>query len=118
MSAPAMNSSNWRCHALAELGDVRGAVGGQERARAVRERGRGRQVGVQVLEPEPVEVGLQLGVGGEPTQSGCQEEKTSCVKPGAVSPSTVLIAPPSQSLRSSTQTRQPSFASSAHPRAS
>ena len=49
---------------LAELGDVGGAVGREVRARAVRERRRGRQVGVQVLEPEPVEVRLQLGVGG------------------------------------------------------
>ena len=49
---------------LAELCGVDGAVGGEMGARAVRERGRGRQVGVQVLEPEPVEVGLQLGVGG------------------------------------------------------
>jgi hypothetical protein len=37
------------------------------------------------------------------------------VKPGAVNPSTVLIAPPSQSLRSSTHTRQPAFARSAAP---
>ena len=37
------------------------------------------------------------------------------MNPGAVRPSTVLIAPPSQSFRSSTQTRQPSFASSAAP---
>ena len=49
---------------LAELGDVGGAVGREVRARAVRERGRGRQVGVQVLEPEAVEVRLQLGIGG------------------------------------------------------
>ena len=49
---------------VAELGHVGGAVGGEVRARAVRERRRGRQVGVEVLEPEPVEVRLQLGVGG------------------------------------------------------
>ena len=48
---------------VAELGDVRGAVGREERARAVRERRAGRQVGVQVLEAERVEVGLQLGIG-------------------------------------------------------
>src|SRR5829696_532164 len=47
-----------------------------------------------------------------PTHSGCHALKTSCRKPGWVI-SAVLIAPPSQSLRSSTHTRQPLFASSA-----
>ena len=47
-----------------------------------------------------------------PTQSGCHALKTSCRKPGSVI-SAVRIAPPSQSLRSSTQTRQPPRASSA-----
>ena len=41
-----------------------------------------------------------------PTQSGCHALKTSCWKPGSVI-SAVLIAPPNQSLRSSTQTFQP-----------
>ena len=41
-----------------------------------------------------------------PTHSGCQAEKTSWWKPGSVI-SAVLIAPPSQSFRSSTQTLQP-----------
>ncbi len=49
---------------VAELGRVHGTVGGEVGARPVRERGRGRQVRVQVLEPEAVEVRLQLGVGG------------------------------------------------------
>src|SRR4051812_34659873 len=47
-----------------------------------------------------------------PTQSGCQALNTSCLNPGSVI-SAVLIAPPNQSLRSSTQTFQPAFASSA-----
>ena len=47
-----------------------------------------------------------------PTQSGCHALKTSWWKPGSVI-SAVWIAPPSQSLRSSTQTRHPSRASSA-----
>src|SRR3989442_1086971 len=47
-----------------------------------------------------------------PTQSGCHALKTSCRNPASVS-SSVLIAPPNQSLRSSTQTRQPARASSA-----
>ena len=48
---------------VAQFGDVRGAVGREERARAVREGGGGRQVGVQVLEAECVEIRLQLGIG-------------------------------------------------------
>ena len=48
---------------FAELRRIGGAVGGEVRARPVRERGRGGEVGVQVLEPEAVEVRLQLGVG-------------------------------------------------------
>ena len=48
---------------LAQLGGVRGAVGREEHARAVREHRASRQVGVQVLDAEPVEVGLQLRVG-------------------------------------------------------
>src|SRR4051812_30441708 len=47
-----------------------------------------------------------------PTQSGCQALKTSWRNPGSVS-SSVLTAPPNQSLRSSTQTRQSARASSA-----
>src|SRR5829696_1351892 len=47
-----------------------------------------------------------------PTQSGCHALKTSWRKPRCVI-SAVLIAPPSQSLRSRTHTRQPLFASSA-----
>src|SRR6266404_1023264 len=47
-----------------------------------------------------------------PTHSGCHALKTSWKKPGSVS-SAVWIAPPSQSLRSSTHTRQPPRASSA-----
>src|SRR3954447_7064820 len=47
-----------------------------------------------------------------PTQSGCQALNTSWWNPGCVS-SAVWIAPPSQSLRSSTQTRQPARARSA-----
>src|SRR5215467_6589628 len=49
-----------------------------------------------------------------PTQSGCHALNVSCRNPGSVS-SSVLIAPPNQSLRSSTQTRQPARASSAPP---
>ena len=41
-----------------------------------------------------------------PTHNGCHALKTSCLNPGSVI-SAVLIAPPSQSFRSSTQTRQP-----------
>src|SRR5205814_7521391 len=44
--------------------------------------------------------------------SGCQALNTSWRNPGSVS-SSVLIAPPNQSLRSSTQTRQSARASSA-----
>src|SRR3954451_4110061 len=47
-----------------------------------------------------------------PTQSGCHALKTSCRNPASVN-SSVLIAPPNQSLRSSTQTRQSARASSA-----
>src|SRR4051812_14382573 len=47
-----------------------------------------------------------------PTQSGCHALKTSWRNPGSVS-SSVLIAPPNQSLRSSTQTRHSARASSA-----
>src|SRR4051794_35704637 len=47
-----------------------------------------------------------------PTQSGCHALKTSWTKPGSVI-SAVRIAPPNQSFRSSTQTRQPPFARSA-----
>src|SRR3954452_20732318 len=49
---------------------------------------------------------------GPPTQRGCQALKTSCLKPGCVS-SAVLIAPPNQSFRSSTSTRQPACDSNA-----
>ena len=48
---------------VAQLGDVRCSVGREECARAVRERGGRRQVGVQVLEAECVEIRLQLGIG-------------------------------------------------------
>ena len=48
----------------------------------------------------------------EPVNSGCHAANTSCKKPGSVI-SAVLIAPPSHSSRSRTQTLQPAFASSA-----
>ena len=44
-------------------------------------------VGVQVLEPEPVEVGFSSRTPASRPR-GCHEAKTSWVKPGAVRPST------------------------------
>src|SRR5207248_1207570 len=52
------------------------------------------------------------GCTGPPTHSGCHALKTSWRNPGCVS-SAVLMHPPNQSLRSSTQTSQPAFARSA-----
>ncbi len=52
---------------------------------------------------------------GEPVQSGCHAARSSCVNPGAVRPSRVLMQPPSSSSRSRTHTFQPSLASSAAP---
>ncbi len=63
MSALPMNSSNCPLPRVAELGRVRRAVGGEEDARAVRERRAGGELGVEVLDAEPVEIRLQLGVG-------------------------------------------------------
>ena len=70
-SAFAMNSSNCRCHAApspvgeaVELRDVRLERGVEEHRAPVRERRRGREVRVDVLEPAPVELVAELGVGG------------------------------------------------------
>ena len=49
---------------VAELGGVRGAVRREEDARAVGKRRPRRELRVEVLDAEPVEIGLQLGVGG------------------------------------------------------
>ena len=111
----AMNSSNCRCHASPSSATF--AAPSVERC-TLDPSGNAVAVGRSVFRyssPSRSRSGFSSAYAGEPTQSGCQEEKTSCRKPGAVRPSTVLIAPPSQSFRSRTQTRQPSFASSAAP---
>ena len=89
-----------------ELAGVAVGVAQQERRLAVREGGRRRQLGVQVLEPAAARSSPSCACAAPPTQSGCQALKTSWWKPGSVI-SAVWIAPPSQSLRSSTHTRQP-----------
>ena len=58
-----------------ELGDVVFERGREERCGAVRVGRAGRKLGVQVLEPAPVELGLQLGVRGrarEERMPGCE----------------------------------------------
>ena len=65
-----------------ERGDVLLVRGRQEDALAVREERRGRQVGVQVLEPARLEVAFSSAYAAEPVKSGCQQAKTSCTKPG------------------------------------
>ncbi len=62
--------------------------------------------------PRASSSGPSCACAAPPTQSGCQALKTSWWNPGSVS-SSVLIAPPSQSFRSSTQTLQPARASRA-----
>ena len=59
--------------------------------------------------------GFSSAYAAEPVKSGCHEASTSCVKPGAVRSDEVRMQPPSSSSRSSTQTLQPAFASSAAP---
>src|SRR6266536_3910049 len=69
-------------------------------------------VGCSVLRysrPRAVSSSPSSACAGPPTHSGCHALKTSWRKPGSVS-SAVLIAPPSSSSRSSTQTSQPARA--------
>ena len=86
-----MNSSNWRCHAAPSPSAKRSNSATfassdvvEEHRRAVRERGPGRELRVDVLEAARVEVVRELRVGGGPWNSGCHELITSCVKPGSV----------------------------------
>ena len=115
MSALPMNSSNCRCHA-SPSSDVFAAPSVVRKT--LEPSGNAEPVARSVLRystPSRSRSGFNSAYAGEPVQSGCHELKTSCVNPGAMRPSTVLIAPPSQSFRSRTQQRQPAFASSAAP---
>ena len=58
-----------------QLGDVVFERRREERARAVGERSRSREVGVQVLDSAPVELVLQLGVGGRAGEEGVPRRK-------------------------------------------
>ena len=90
-SALAMNSSNCRCHAAPSPAAWRSNsatfassdVSGRRR-RPVRERRRGRELGVEVLEPAPAELVSELTVGGGAGEERVPGAITSCVKPGSV----------------------------------
>ena len=97
---------------LAELSRVPVRRAQQERALAV---GDAVAVGKSVLtysSPCRARSSPSCACAGPPTHSGCQALNTSCRKPGSVI-SAVRMQPPNHSLRSSTQTSQPAFASSA-----